>query len=201
MHFLFKRRKHSERSTFCPIRKVVLLGVASSLSAFAAGVGSQLEAAGWPQFRGAARDGTAAADGIQLVDAIPEGGLDVRWRHRVGSGFAGPVVDGDRVFIFHREGDEAVVEALEKKDGQPVWNFRYPCRYRDDFGFDDGPRTPPTDAVGRVFVYGPEGMLHCLGAADETRRTVGWLDTLNIGILPTHAALNTALDDANDTGL
>ncbi len=118
-------------------------------------------AADWPQFLGPARDGIASP----AEPAMPAKGawsLSTLWTHEVGSGFAGPVVVQGRVIVFHRVGNEAVVEALDAHDGGRLWRFAVPNDYQDSFGMDDGPRACPTVADGRVFVHGAEGMVHAL---------------------------------------
>ena len=80
----------------------------------------------------------------------------------VGQGFSAPVVAQGRLILFHRLGDKEVIEALDAATGKPVWKFDYATRYRDDFGFDEGPRAAPTIADGRVYTFGAEGTLHCL---------------------------------------
>ena len=47
--------------------------------------------------------------------------------------------------------------------------------YRDDFGFDEGPRAAPTIAQGRIYTFGAEGALHCLDLA--TGKKIWSLDT------------------------
>ena len=54
------------------------------------------------------------------------------------------------------------MECLEASNGKPSWVFNYPTAYRDDFGFDEGPRATPAMGDGRVYTYGAEGMLHCI---------------------------------------
>ncbi len=120
----------------------------------------------WPGFLGPQRNGVAAED-----EAIPArfpsdaAEPETLWERPVGAGFAGPAVAGETVILFHRLGDEARCEALDAASGEPRWSFGYPTDYRDDFGFDAGPRAVPLIAGGRVFLYGAEGMLHCLDAA------------------------------------
>jgi outer membrane protein assembly factor BamB len=67
--------------------------------------------------------------------------------------------------LFHRLGDREVVECLSADTGEPIWSFDYPTEYLDDFGFDNGPRSVPTIADGRVYTFGAEGVLHCLDLA------------------------------------
>src|SRR5205823_3588549 len=54
---------------------------------------------------------------------------------------------------------------LDAATGASKWKFAYPTAYRDDFGFDDGPRSTPLVAGGSVFTLGAEGTLHCLDLA------------------------------------
>ncbi len=114
----------------------------------------------WPQFLGPARDGVYA--GAALSTSWPAGGPDVLWERDVGAGFAGPVVVGERVILFHRQGGDEVVEALAVSDGATVWTHAYPTTYRDDFGFDEGPRSVPVVADGVVYTFGAQGQLHAV---------------------------------------
>ena len=84
------------------------------------------------------------------------------WRTPVGEGFAGPVVVGERLILFHRVDDREVVDALDALSGRPLWRFGYPTTYRDDFGFDEGPRSAPVIVDGRIFTFGAQGQLHAL---------------------------------------
>jgi hypothetical protein len=126
-------------------------------------VGAGGAAADWPQFLGPERNGVYT--GPALATSWPKGGPRVVWRIPVGSGFAGPVVTAGRLILFHRIGNEEIVEALEASTGKPRWRFAYPTAYRDDFGFDEGPRSVPVVASGRVYTFGAEGQLHALDFA------------------------------------
>jgi outer membrane protein assembly factor BamB len=134
--------------------------IAASLAAVAAG------AADWPQFLGPNRDGTSPAS--DLAESWPKEGPPVVWQRKVGQGFSGPVVALGKVILFHRVDDKETVECLRETTGQPLWRFDYPTRYRDDFGFDEGPRATPAIADGRVYTYGAEGVLQCLDLATGT---------------------------------
>jgi outer membrane protein assembly factor BamB len=127
----------------------------------------------WPQFLGPARNGVYS--GNDLSAKWPQAGPAVVWKKEVGQGFSSPVVAGGRLILFHRLGDKEVVEALDAATGRNIWSFEYPALYRDDFGFDEGPRAAPTMAQGRIYTFGAEGALHCLDLA--TGKKIWSLDT------------------------
>jgi len=121
-----------------------------------------LAAEDWPDFRGAGRDGRSAETvGVAWADKGPE----VLWERSVGPGFSNPVVAHDRVLLFHRVGDEEVLEALDRSSGKTVWKFAYPTNYRDSFGFDPGPRASPVVVGGQVYTFGAQGVLSCVSFA------------------------------------
>jgi outer membrane protein assembly factor BamB len=98
------------------------------------------------------------------------------WQKPIGQGLAGPVVAGERVLLFHRVAKEEVVESLDARTGQGQWRYAYPTAYRDDFGFDEGPRAVPVVASGRVYTFGAEGQLHAVDLA--TGRPIWSVDTM-----------------------
>jgi outer membrane protein assembly factor BamB len=118
----------------------------------------------WPQFLGPNRDGTAPAE-AELKLPWPKAGPPIAWQRTVGAGFSGPVVAGERLILFHRVGEEEVVECLHAVSGKLNWKFAYPTHYRDEFGFDEGPRATPCIAGSQVFTLGAEGVLHALDLA------------------------------------
>ena len=121
----------------------------------------------WPQYLGPSRNGVYA--GPALADAWGANGPKAVWRKQVGQGFAGPAVVGNRVILFHRVGNEEVLESLDAATGDSVWRYAYPTRYRDDFGFDEGPRAVPVVADGVIYTFGAEGQLHAVDLAKGTR--------------------------------
>ena len=127
----------------------------------------------WPQFLGPARNGVYS--GNDLAVKWPAAGPAIVWKKDVGAGFSGPVVAQGRLILFHRVGDQEVVEALDAVTGGGIWRFEYPTQYRDDFGFDEGPRSAPTVSEGRVYTFGAEGMLHCVDFA--TGKKIWSVDT------------------------
>jgi outer membrane protein assembly factor BamB len=123
---------------------------------------TSVSAADWPQFLGPQRDGTTSE---RVATEFPADGPSVVWKAAVGSGFAGPAVADGRVVLFHRQGGQAVLEAWTAGDGKPLWRQESATDYRDDFGFDNGPRSTPTISGGRVVAYGADGRLTYVEAA------------------------------------
>src|SRR5262245_45048032 len=96
----------------------------------------------WPQWMGPERDGVWRETGI--VKRFPDGGPPVRWLVKIGGGYAGPAVAGNRVFVTdkqmptgvsdpanpfardRRDASERVL-CLDDKDGSIVWKHEYDC--------------------------------------------------------------------------
>lgn len=130
-------------------------------------LGAQAAGSDWPQFLGPERNGIYR--GPALLETWPAGGPRVVWRRQVGQGLSGPVVVEDRVILFHRVADREIVEALDARTGTPRWQYAYPTSYRDDFGFDEGPRAVPVVAGGIIYTFGAEGQLHAVDLATGKR--------------------------------
>lgn len=113
--------------------------------------------ADWPQLLGPARDGHSTE--TKLNWNWPKDGPKVLWKMDVGHGWAGPVVAGELLILFHRVGDDEVVLCLDSATGKEKWKQSYRTKYKDDFGFDDGPRATPTIADDKVFTLGANGDL------------------------------------------
>jgi outer membrane protein assembly factor BamB len=122
-----------------------------------------LLAADWPQFLGPDRNGIYR--GPELSEKWPVSGPRVLWRKPIGEGLAGPVVALNRLILFHRVDDSEVVESFDARTGTAQWRYAYPTTYKDDFGFDEGPRAVPVVADGVVFTFGAEGRLHAIDLA------------------------------------
>lgn len=143
--------------------------VALAALSLAAGAAAQ----DWPQFRGPERNGVYP--GQPTVPPFSSAGPEAVWERPIGAGFSAPVVADGRVVVFHRQGDREVVEALHLGSGERIWEFSYETSYRDDFGFDNGPRAAPVVQEGRVYTFGAQGRLHCIDF--ETGAKIWSLDT------------------------
>lgn len=116
---------------------------------------------------GPTRDGVVT--GPALAESWPAAGPRVIWRKGVGAGLSGPVVAAGRVILFHRVANQEVVEAFDSRTGEARWRYGYPTTYRDDFGFDEGPRAVPVIHDGVVYTFGAQGQLHAVDLAKGTK--------------------------------
>ena len=137
------------------------------------GSSSYLRAADWPQVLGPQRNGIA--DASERIASRWKGPVKAAWSRPVGSGFAGVAVSKGRAVLFHREGDEEVIECLDALTGKPLWKSSHPTTFQPQFGSDNGPLCTPTISQGKVITYGSQGVLTChdlmTGQQDWTRET------------------------------
>ncbi len=111
-------------------------------------------AADWPQLLGPTRDGQSAETKLNWdwAKASPA----VAWAADVGAGFAGPVVSGGVVYVWHRVGDEDTLTALAADTGKPKWKYAAAVAGRD------GPQAAPVVAGETAFCLGYGGKLHAV---------------------------------------
>jgi outer membrane protein assembly factor BamB len=150
-------------------RVVISLGVLMA--------GASARGADWPQWLGESRDSIWTETGI--MEKFPTQGPPIRWRAKIGSGYAGPVVAKGRVYVMDRvlaqeaskpsdpfqrgsiTGGERVL-CLNEADGKILWQHQYDCAYT--VSYPAGPRVAPLVSDGKVFTLGAEGSLYCLDA-------------------------------------
>lgn len=146
---------HAIRFHFAILRPPV---VAAYLAAAAIALANRADAGEWPQILGPTRNGIAVDE--KLVDSLPAKGPRVVWEHPVGDGYAGVAVAGEVVVVFHRVGDEEVVEGLDPLTGKPKWKQSFPATYAGGINADKGPRCVPLLYKGNVYLFGAGGDLH-----------------------------------------
>jgi outer membrane protein assembly factor BamB len=119
----------------------------------------------WPQWRGPQRDGTLAA--YAEPRAWPEQ-LTLRWKLDVGTGYATPIVAGNRVYAFSRQQENEVMRAIDADSGKVVWETSYPAPFHMNPAtarHGPGPKSTPTYADGRLFTLGISGIVTAFDAA------------------------------------
>lgn len=120
----------------------------------------------WPQWRGPGRDGSIAA--FKEPSAWPAA-LIKRWQVDVGAGYATPLVVGDRVYAFTRQGDNEVLTAFDAATAKQLWRAAYPAAFNMNPAtrqHGPGPKSTPTLAGGRIFTLGMTGVVNAFDAAE-----------------------------------
>src|SRR6516165_477711 len=118
----------------------------------------------WPGFLGPTGDGVSSEKGI-IAPSTKEG-LRIVWQRRLVESYAMPSISRGRLFVFDRVRDSARLTCLKSETGEEIWTFEYPTFFQDNYGYNGGPRCCPVVNGDRVYIFGPEGMLHCLKSAD-----------------------------------
>lgn len=118
----------------------------------------------WPQFLGPHGNNTSAE--TNLLDRLPQAGPPQLWERKIGTGYSAPSVRDGLLVVHHRIGDEEIVEAMDAATGKTKWQHKDPSRFRDPFGYNNGPRCTPLFGSNVCFTFGAEGKLTCLSLAD-----------------------------------
>jgi outer membrane protein assembly factor BamB len=131
----------------------------------AGSLAAQTRVADWPQWRGPARDGVVGA--FTPPSAWPDR-LTRKWKVDVGLGYATPVLVGDRVYMFSRQGDNEVLAALDAASGREIWALKYAAPFTISPAaarHEKGPKSTPTFSDGRLFTLGMSGIVTAVDAA------------------------------------
>lgn len=113
----------------------------------------------WPWFLGL--KGTSVSSETGLLEKWPEAGPPVLWKMRIGSGYAAPAILGNRLVLFHRQGDEEVTECYTADTGEWLWRETFPTDFVDPYGYSNGPRCSPVLTKENVYTFGSNGRLTC----------------------------------------
>jgi len=134
--------------------------------ALAAGADLKVKPTDWPQFRGPNRDGASGETG--LLKVWPTEGPNKLWTvSGLGGGYGSTSVIGGVIFGTGRKNGEEHIWAIEEATGKPKWSTAFASKVDKE----DGPRSTPTYAAGKVYAVGPLGDLVC---ADATTGKILW---------------------------
>jgi outer membrane protein assembly factor BamB len=119
----------------------------------------------WPQWRGPNRDGgaTGFAEPATWPDTLKQ-----QWKVEIGLGYATPLLVGNRLYTFTRQGTEEVLQALDAPTGKQVWRTAYAAPfevYAATAKHGAGPKSTPTFANGRIFTFGMSSIVTAFDAA------------------------------------
>ena len=119
----------------------------------------------WPQWRGANRDGAAAAP--TDAKAWPEQ-LTQKWKIDVGLGYATPLVVGNRIYQWARQGEREVMMAIDADTGKVLWQTGHAAPFTMHSAaatHGPGPKSTPVFANGRLYAIGMTGIVTAYDAA------------------------------------
>jgi outer membrane protein assembly factor BamB len=155
-----------------------------------------LYAQDWPQWRGPNRDGSAPAVSSAWPKALKE-----QWKVTVGLGHASPVVVGNRIYVFARQGEEETLLALDVATGKEIWKSSQPISYTMHpaaIGHGKGPKSTPVVSNGAVFTLGISGVL---SAHDAQTGKLKWRHEFSKEYPNTSPLFGTAMSPIVDRGL
>ena len=118
----------------------------------------------WPQWRGPARDGVVR--GFREPATWPKT-LTKRWNVEVGTGYATPVLIGERLYVFTRQNDDEVMTAFDVSSAKVLWRTRYPAPFKMNPAtapHGPGPKSTPTFDANRLFTLGISGIVTAFDA-------------------------------------
>jgi len=141
--------KHTTRTLVWLLGGTLLLGAA--------------HAQDWPQWRGANRD--AKVVGFMEPKTWPKE-LTKKWRITVGVGESSPLLVGDKLYVFGRQGGDEVAQCLDAATGKEIWKDKYSsASISGPAAPHQGPRSTPAVAEGKMCTLGVRGAVTCFDAA------------------------------------
>lgn len=118
----------------------------------------------WPDWRGVNRD--AIWNESSIIKNFEQRALIPKWRVDIGSGYSGPTVSHEKVYLTDRIESPAETEGVlcfDEKTGEKLWEYRYSAVY-EGIGYPAGPRASVVINDGKVWSLGAMGQLVCLDA-------------------------------------
>lgn len=135
------------------------------VAALFTGVAAQQAPADWPQWRGPNRDGAVAS--FAAPASWPEQ-LTRKWKVDVGLGYATPLLVGNRLYLFSRQGENEVMSAIDPDSGKTLWQTSYPASFTMNSAaarHQAGPKSTPVFSNGKLYSIGMTGVVTAFDAA------------------------------------
>lgn len=132
---------------------------------FSALTAAQRGSSDYTQWRGPNRDGGVPS--FASPAAWPEK-LTQKWKVDVGTGYATPLVVGNRLYVFSRRGANETMSALDAGTGKEIWATGYPASFTMHSAatkHNEGPKSTPVFAGGKLFSIGMTGIVTAFDAS------------------------------------
>ena len=117
----------------------------------------------WESFLGKNTNSYSPEKGIA---PWPASGPKILWGARMAEGYSMPAISRGRAFLFDQAKGTARLRCCNSENGKELWSFTYDSDYQDSYGYSNGPRCYPVVDGARVYILGPEGLLHCINIAN-----------------------------------
>lgn len=114
----------------------------------------------WPRFFGPTDN--CITPETKLLEKFPPEGLRPVFELSRGDSYASPILSDGKLLHFHALDSKETLDCHDPETGKRLWSFSYPIKYRDRYGFSNGPRSSPVVHKDRVFIVGVTAMFHCL---------------------------------------
>lgn len=117
----------------------------------------------WPQWHGSDRTNLSKETG--LLKQWPTEGPKALWTIQgIGSGYGSPAIRGERIYVQGANGGQSVLYALQRVNGQQIWNAPLGRSLDQDRG--GGPRGTPTVEGDVIYTLTENGDLACVRDKD-----------------------------------
>jgi outer membrane protein assembly factor BamB len=133
--------------------------IAALVISFTGILAAQRPSGDWTQWRGVNRD--AAAASFTEPKAWPES-LSLKWKIDVGLGYATPLLVGNRIYLFSRQGEDEVMSGIDAATGKVLWRTAYPAPFKMNSAaavHGAGPKSTPVFVNGRIYSIGMTGVV------------------------------------------
>lgn len=118
----------------------------------------------WPQFLGPARNNVSEEK--NLLNAFPKDGPKELWTATLGEGFGGAAVQGGKVYLLDRDGDNDVLRCWDLASGKEDWTYKYDAPGKKQY---PGSRSTPAVDDKYVYIVSPFGLFQCVDKKTHDR--------------------------------
>ena len=114
----------------------------------------------WPRYNGPSDD--ASSPETKLLKDWGKNGPTLVWESKKGEGYASPAISKGILILFYRENGMETIEGVNAENGKRRWVYQYPVKYKDRYGYSNGPRASPVIDGNHIFCHGVTSWLTCL---------------------------------------
>jgi len=118
----------------------------------------------WPAMGGPFLNSYSPAENLRTRWDGPK--PEFQWAVDIGEGYSVPIVGIDELYVFHRIGDEEIIDCRDLATGEVRWKNEQPTQYKCEVAYSEGPYSTPAIDDERLYALGTESKLYCLSRDD-----------------------------------